>query len=660
MDHPIGSSTTASAFAAFIRQYLLRPLPALAPSVRAVTETEYPAEGDDWFWADDNAKVLELLSLPEVWRENPQDVTDIIRFVVGMCEGPFIFRRLAGARLQQVSGEGGVAQFVHSLMDIGCDLPRGKVTLGMRFHDGRTARNVVLTGNYVSFRYRDKPYSLDVEEAIFEHAIVHDADRLAMSWQSELFFTPMRFGRARRLGRIVYTVSVRANSMFVDVEAALDLDPAIAVSDVVLTFGYDDLSHGENGVHYENIRTAHPGLPAQWQVAGKRGNMHMPAAGCHYWSIAQTSQISGFALAVHTLPHAGSPLHSINATCKDAGKLHWLVAEHRFVGPQSGRLVAGERKAITAGGFYDLADAYATTLATLAARADAGGPAIDPSISYDYGAEVFAFTRCYRALVADNPPVNDPELRDLLRNRIDHFVDVYQAHFIAPFRANVSAIFSRSVSFMALAYADMVEITGEDRYRIALRDACDIILSFERRNTDVAGNPQSAFTMGRDTDSLPYVDCHSSCLLALARATDVLADDQWLLSIDLGLRAFRIDTQAINFNNTEEKQDVVTVDYLAANGKRHSMPAFWNYHIGITLRMVNAIRGSAHPGLQTLWGQHAVRFTTLEWMLRHRVEQCLRPRGDGMEIRTSTLSSETNSETQPWVAIALLDADRRA
>ncbi len=659
MDHPIGSGTTAQAFAAFIRQYLLRPLPALAPSVRAVTETEYPAEGDDWFWTDDNAKVLELLGLPEVWREHPQDVTDILRFVIGMCEGPFIFRRLAGARLQQVAAEGDVAQFVHSLMDISCDLPRGKVTLGMRFHDGRTARNVVLTGNYVSFRYRDRPFSLDVEEAIFEHAIVLDGDRLTMTWQSELFFTPMRFGRARRLGRIVYTVAVRANSMFVDVEAALDLDPTVEVSDVVLTFGYDELSHGENGVHYENIRTAHPSQPAQWQVAGKRGNMHLPAEGCHYWSIAQTSQISGFALAVHTLPHAGSPLHSINATCKDAGKLHWLVAEHRFAGPQSGRLVAGERKVITAGGFYDLADAYATTLPSIAARADAGGPAIDPSISYDYGAEVFAFTRCYRALMAANPPVDDPELRDRLRKTIDHFVAVYQAHFIAPFRANVSAIFSRSVSFMALAYADMVEVTGDDRYRAALTEAADIVLAFERQNTDVAGEPQSAFAMGRDADSLPYVDCHSSCLLALTRASEVLGEDRWLSAIDRGLAAYRIDTQAITFGNREDKQDVVTVDYLAPDGKRHSMPAFWNYHIGITLRMVNAIRASQHPGLQVVWAKHATRFTTLEWMMRHRVEQCLRPRGDGMEIRTSVLSSETNSETQPWVAIALLDADRR-
>ena len=655
-----GPSLSASAFAAFVRKYLLRSLPPGAPSARAVTETQYPAEGDDWFWTDDNAKVLELLSLPEVWRENPEDVADILRFVIGMCEGPFIFRRLAGSRLQQVSRDGGAARFVHSLMNISCDLARGSVGLGMRFHDGRTASNVLMTGNYVSFLYRGRSYVVDVEDAISGYDVALDADRLILSWQSELSFRQGLLRTVHRLGRLVYTVAVRANSMFVDVEAALDLDPEITVEDVVLTFGYDNLSHGTNEVRYETIRAAHPVKPAQCRGPGERSGLHMAVEGCNYWSIAQTSQISGFALAVHSLPQPGSPLHSLNATCSPEDRLHWVVAEHRFAGPQSGRLVAGERKVITAGGFYDLADIYATTLAGLAARGDTGAPAIDPSISYDYGAELLAFTRCYCALTAKNPPVDDATLCCLLRDRIDHFCDVYQTHFMTPFRANASAIFSRSVAFMALALADMVELTGEPRYVAPLRDACEIILSFECRNRDVAGQPQSAFVMGREAGSLPYVDCHSSCLLALVRATDVLDDGQWLASIDLGLRAYRVDTQAIEFDRTLHKQDVVAVDYLATDGTRHAMPAFWNYQIGITLRMLNALRASRRDDLRAVWQLHAPRFTTLEWMLRHRVEQCLRRREDATEIRTSVLSSETNSETQPWVAVALLNADPRA
>ncbi len=59
-------------FADFIVSRLLKPLPSWPHSNRAIAETAIPIEGDDWYWADDNAKVLELLSLPSVWRAHPE------------------------------------------------------------------------------------------------------------------------------------------------------------------------------------------------------------------------------------------------------------------------------------------------------------------------------------------------------------------------------------------------------------------------------------------------------------------------------------------------------------------------------------------------------------------------------------------------------------
>ncbi len=643
-------------FAAFISTILLRTLPPKSPSPRAVTETEYPAEGDDWFWTDDNAKVLELMALPAVWRHSPDDVADILRFLTGMCNGRFIFRRLARNRLLRLEQDGGRARFVHSLLDIDCDLARGMVTLGMRFHDGRDARNITFTGNYVAFRYRDKNYAIDVEEGIVAHAIDLSDDRLVLTFEAELSFRPNRFGSTLRVGRVVYRIDVRANSVFVDVEAALTLDPAITVEDVSLTFGFDDASHGLNNVRYETLRAAFPASPPTVHKAGMEA-IRIPAQGCHYWSIAQTSEINGFALAVHSLPRPGSPLHSIHATSNKSAEFHWLVAEHRFAGRQTGTLVAGERKVITSGGFYEDADAYAAMLPAQAALSDAGGPAIDVSVSYDYGAEVLALTKCYRSLCAPAPPVEDPGLRAELRDRIDGFRDFYQAHFIAPFRAGVSAVFSRSVAFMALAYAEMFAETQDPAYEAALRDACEIILTFERVNADVAGHPQSAFVMGREAGAQPHVDCHSACLLALVRASNVLGEATWERSIDRGLSAFRMDTQSVLFGKALYKQDLVAVDYLATDGVRHAMPAFWNYHSGLTLRMLNALRASPVPELQAVWVRQAPRITVLEGLMRARVEQCLRVRDDAIEVRTSVLSGETNSETQPWVAIALLGAD---
>ena len=64
--------TEALAAAEFIVRHLYRPLEvADAAQFFAVTETEHLVGGDNWFWLDDNAKVLEFMSRPEVWRRYP-------------------------------------------------------------------------------------------------------------------------------------------------------------------------------------------------------------------------------------------------------------------------------------------------------------------------------------------------------------------------------------------------------------------------------------------------------------------------------------------------------------------------------------------------------------------------------------------------------------
>ena len=219
--------------------------------VQAVVETEYPTDGDVWAWADDNAKVLELLSHPGLWRQFPEETAEILRFLIGMCDGPFIFRRIGAPRLERAAGDDRAGTWLHAMMHVVTDLPAGCVMLGIRFHDGRTARNLYLTGNYVSFRHRDRHYTLDVEEAIGESGTSLQDGCLVATHAGELHFDAE--GGRLRLGRITYAHRVEARSMLVRVEAALELDPEIEVADVTLTIGHDNLSHGENNVHYGRI-----------------------------------------------------------------------------------------------------------------------------------------------------------------------------------------------------------------------------------------------------------------------------------------------------------------------------------------------------------------------------------------------------------------------
>jgi hypothetical protein len=152
---------------------------------------------------------------------------------------------------------------------------------------------------------------------------------------------------------------------------------------------------------------------------------------------------------------------------------------------------------------------------------------------------------------------------------------------------------------------------------------------------------------------LPYADCHCACLLALVRAVAVLDEGAWLPSIDRGLAAFRIDTVVIDFLGPH-KQDVVGVDFFrAGDGTRHTLNMFWNFNAGLGLRLFNALRVTRHAGLQQIWSRHRPRIEALELLMRNRITRSLRPRPPGIEILTSMMSGETNSETQPWVALGL-------
>jgi hypothetical protein len=645
-------------YADFVISSLLKPLPAGAGAKRAIAETEHPIEGDDWFWADDNAKVLELLAIPAIWRANPDVVADTLHFIERLCDGPFIFRRMAVPRLLTRRNEAGQGDFLHSFMNIQCDLAAGTVHLGMRFHDGRTARNVTFTGNYVRFGCRGTVYTADAEEGIFDHAIEQTSTGIKLVWRSNIMFGKARFPwqHRQKLGVLTYTCSIEAHSMFVGLEAALDIEPGLEVSDVVLTFGHDNLSHNDNGIRYETVGAVQ-GDAATLLSRPQSGQAALAVRGANYWYVAQNSHMAGFAAAVHTLPRDPAQLHTLRGAYNEQDQLHWLVSEYEFPGPQHGRISAAERKIITSGGFYHLPQLYAETLPRWAQRADAGEPPVDLSISYDYGAELNAFARCYQVLSGDNPPVQDPDLLRQVAGLVERWQDVYRTQFMGPARAGSAKVFSRSLAFAALAYASLLETnsatTGAAGHAEALREACDMILGFERENTAVDGSPQSGFLMGKEEDAMPYVDCHSACLLALARGTALLDEAAWLGSIDRGLAAYRLDTISIFFLGTQ-KQDIVGVDYLSPNGTRRTLDMFWNFNAGLTLRLFNALRATTHPGLQAVWAKHDGRLSMLEVMMRERIRRSLRPRGAGTEILTSMLSAEGNSETQPWVALGLI------
>ena len=637
--------------AAFLTRYLYRPIE-LGHDTRlfALAETERPCMGDVWFWTDDNAKALELLSRPEVWRRFPEQTVEILRFVQAMCHGPFIFRRVSIPRLEWSGRAGGIDSFCHSLMQLRCDLSRGVVVAGTRFHDGRTADNLMLSGNSVAFSYKGRRFRLDVEDAITEFDTAQQNGVLTLCHSSELHFTPL--WKSLRLGRITYTYTIDARSLLIGVEAVLDVDASANIADVVLTIGHDYLSHGMNGVYYTEIAAEMPEGGAVRFSADAPGHQFLAASDAPYYAIIQP-EIAGLALAIHTAPREAKHLAGLDAWVKQQGGLHLVRARYRFDGACRGaRLVVAEDKVLTAGGLYDRTADYAQIIRdTIATKASRSNP-LDLSISYDYGAEVNAFAKCFAVCtsgqVGAQPVISPDELRALFDRYLRHYFEV----FVAGHHHGKNTIISRQLAFVILGTVTMFRTTGSDWYRQQVGRLCDVLLDFEIRYNDVTGAPAGGFTYGIASQRAAFVDGHSASLLALTQAMRCIEDPRFAAAVDRGLGSYCLETCRV-VTDRPLKVDTISTSTVDGNGIRHSENAFWNFNVGLALRFFSALRSAADPALQAVVARHGDRMEILEMVMRRQIELSIIERNDCTEIAVAEGGGETNSETQPWVTLGL-------
>ncbi|MGG5811720.1 hypothetical protein [Falsiroseomonas sp. CW058] len=639
-------------YAAFIRAHLMQPLAPDAGAPRAVAETELAVAGDRWFWADDNAKALELLTLPALWPGCRDDVTDSLRFLASLCDGPFIFRRTSHPRLEKQHGEGLHAAFKHGFLQIEADLARGRIGVGMRFHDGRDTDSLTLAGHRVAFTAGGRRHVVLARDVADGGGIRHADGALELTHHQDLTF-PAGWGRTRRLGRLAVTARFRADAMAFDAEIALEVDPGAEVSDVSLILGQDRLSHGRNGVTYDTLHGLRADGSVLAAVAGRAEQALPGSAGAGYWCIAQGAALRGFALGLHSLPREAGRVAALHLAPGAPGQLGWVGAEHGFPGPQAGAtLVAAERRLLTSGGFYDQVADYAVLLGDAARMGD--GRLTDFSISYDYGAELVAFARCVR-LLDGRAGRADPALREEARALYDRMLDVYQARMLEAEAWRPGSVFSRPLGFVVQSLCDMVLATGEARYRTALDRATEALLGFEREQRDVAGDPSSVFVMGHGGAAVPYLDCHAAVLLGLVRAVPLLSSaalrGRAVAAVDRGVNAFALATVAVDFYGPK-RQDVIAVDFQVPEGRR-MLDGYWNFAAALALRAFRALQRSPDPELQKVAARHEDRIALMRGVVLLRFRHSLRERGDAVEVRTGILSEETNSETQPWVALAM-------
>jgi hypothetical protein len=637
--------TETLAAAEFLVRRMYRPVElGIGESHFAIAETAMPIGGDSWFWTDDNAKVLEFLSRPELWRHFPAETGEILRFVRAMCRGPLIFRRVSRPRLEPIDERDGRSRYRHSLMNVEYDRSRGSLAAGLRFHDERNSENLLLTGNRVEFTHHGRRHRMAVEPAISEVDARHDGYSLKLRHSGELHFKSR--GRPLRLGRITYIYSIDARSMFIDVDVTLEVASGIEVSDVVLTIG-----HGQAGGIYYRIVEADIGPARPLFSAGIPGRRRRDVQGASYYLIRQR-HISGDSWGIHSISCDPSRLSALETDVKQWGRFRRVVACYIFPGTLHGtRLVVRERKLITAGGFYDRIEDYRLLMQNIGLSLSTQQDAWDLSTSYDYGSAINAFAKCFavcNARAAPDGALDKDELRSLFDQYLNYYTDLFaNAHAQRP-----NAIFSRDLSFVILGLATMYKTTNAEDYRKQLAHLCDILIEFEVPFRSSAGSLASGFLMRMDSPRTAFVDCHSAALLALTQASRYLDDIRLVQTIDRGLAGFSVESCLLSAG-LPSRIDTVSTHMIDRRGTHRTQNAFWNFKAGLTLRFFSALRSSPHPALQSVAARHGDRMARLEMILRRQIASSITRREDGLEIRTAVTSGETNSETQPWVMLGL-------
>ena len=633
--------------AEFLVRHMYRPVElGNGASYFAIAETALPIAGDSWFWTDDNAKVLEFLSRPELWQRFPRQTNEILRFVRAMCHGPLIFRRVSPPRLEPTETRGTLGGFRHSLMDVKYDLPRGEIIAGLRFHDERNRDNLLMAGNYVEFTHRRGRFKLEIATAISDVDVRQHGHTLTLRHSGDLHFESRR--KRLRLGRIAYKYTIDSRSMLIDVEVILEIEPGFAVTDVVLTIGHDQLGP----MRYRTIAadTAPPGKPLF--RAGLPGRRQHDLASTSYYLIRQHHS-SGDSFAIHSMPHDPARLSGIETVVQRWGRLHRAIARYSFPGSQCGaRLVIGERKLLTGGGFYDRITDYAALIRGAASTPSIQQAVWDFSTSYDYGSKINAFAKCFAVCKAGNTMTGSAVNLDELRSLFDVYLNYYFDFFVNLHAKQLIAIFSRDLSFVILGVVTMYRATNAIDYLRRLARLCDVLLEFEVRFNDIAGSPASGFLMRMNSVRAAFVDCHSAALLALTQAARYLDDPRFVATIERGLGGYFVETGVVPTGGLGES-DTVSTMMVDRRGIRRIENSFWNFKVGMTLRFFAALRNSPNPALRSIAARHGERMDLFEIVLRRQLERSITQREESIEIRTAVTAGETNSETQPWVMLGL-------
>ena len=652
---PDADAATLRAMRAFIVNRLSKPVDMGCEQFTALSETAERFNETRWFWTDDNAKAAELLAEPGFYDRDPAPADAAIDFVMRMSGGAVIGRRCGPPELRVLSTDPKAFRAETAFFILEGDLSRGVVRQSLRFNDGRTVIAAQHTGNVLDFRQGARKRVVDVENTIDAFGVEPGPDSFTV-WHSSRIPGPRRLWQrtpADPVARLRYTYTIGADLPGVSLKVELTTDPGITLDDVVLSTALDQLSRIP-GVDYRAVAVRAGGVDTTNQrVPDAATTLHTGPA--EYVGVSQVGGSPGFSYGIHLLAADGARLRDVVARGQKNGLLHWLLLAYPVGTVAAGSTATiAETRMLTGGGYYDALEHYETVL-----RGGVGGGGYDPSMTYDIGAELNAvavnilFARHGRYA---HPPA--PERLAAMQGWYDRHLERYFAFARPGEPDDLSRLFTRGIAYVALSLDCMLRATGEARYRERLDLTVALILRMGRRLP--CGRDEWDITFGDVWAShVPFLDNHASCVLALARASwHGDPDGRLSAAVNEAILGIKLHTAVVDLGNGH----TIAADSLATlntGPHPHADTGFWNFKLGVVLRALHAAEHAADAGKLQMDALARKRLAIRRDLCVELLEMSMRwhtaPDGEPMlEVLTSRIAGETNSETQPWVALGLV------
>ena len=626
--------------------------PTQADPIVAIAETAERFNDTAWFWTDDTGKTAELFSVPSVRDAHPALADATLDYILRLSPEQIIHRRSAVPDLKLVKDNPKDFLAYNSFLNFSGDLSRGIVCPSIRFNDDRTRVAAEFSGNQIEFTFRLRRQTVDIENNIVRWSIDPKADRIDFSHTSSINGSP-RFGKSVHVCDVTYTYSLWRDRTTLTVTASVQVAPGIVLSNCRITTAFDQLSRTNafdtaivgNGPHFQTCSTK------------PESRMVLATGRADYVSLFESFEIPGFAMGLHVGIQDGDCLQEIIAEGSSARQFHWVYARYRLktIGSGQTREIV-ENRMLTGGGYYDRPEIYRQII-TGVENANAH---IDPSMSYDIGAELNAVATTIlfakRGLYSVSPL--SEERIEVLKSWFDRHIDIYLSVVNPGTPGERSRVFVRGLSFIILSLDCMARAFEHGSYRSKLTICVQLMLRLE---VPIPGEvDQSLFSINTPDDSAPpQLDCHCAAILALARAV-YWGDPEERLSaaIGRGLRAIQIvTTNAAQYDAPNLMYATLRIRKQASGGPQDT--GFWNYKLGLALRAFNAVRLAQDLALLSLDPNTADYLIRLMDQAHASLRSSLRLEGGTLEVLTSQRSQETNSETQPWVALGLVPAIER-